>query len=179
MESLHIQAGFKSICFGAMRDSTLKEGQTLVQHVFDVEEHITAGLSSITSKCLPATKINAQPYTIHFELTKDLVVSSSRCSCVAGIDGLCKHSAAVLTFINQERSTACIDIDQQLWKGPSSKAKSLYAKGESVKAMNGEPFCNVAFVRKESELEKDVMLEELKRFGLQDSVNVPNASSGR
>lgn len=166
--NLIFSAGFQAIEFNSFRESTLKEGETLVEHVFNVKEERSERGNAITAQCVPATRITSSPYSIHFELTPDRIVSSGRCSCVAGVDALCKHSAAVVLFINRERATGSTD-DEQKWKGPSLKARSLYPKGASIQSLLGGASSSERQSTKESDLDKTVMLSEFERFGLSET----------
>jgi len=55
---------------------------------------------------------------------------------VSGINGKCKHVAALATYVNQERTDGCTDNVQQ-WQKPSQHKQSLYPKGETIESLFG------------------------------------------
>lgn len=161
-------AGFQTIYSEAFRKSSLAEGKTILEHIFNVEEIHCNSEIIIRGKCLPTTRINSPPYLVEFNVTIDRIVSSGHCSCVAGMDGTCKHGASLFLFINQERSESVTD-SQQKWKGPSSKARALYPKGSSIKSMLGDLSGNERFSVYEKDLDKRTLCDEFEKFGLQSS----------
>ncbi len=138
MASLTIQGGFPPIKFpeGHFRESTQKKGKNILEagHVGEVEEVRSGSITRIHGRVTHSVSVREAPYSLEFELDKERSVVNARCSCQAGVTGNCKHSAALLLFINTERSTGCTD-DQQAWNKPSKKLRLLYPKGETVEKM--------------------------------------------
>ena len=84
----------------------------------------------LPAKCIREMSLNATPYNVELVLNENRHVTGARCSCVAGITGQCKHTAALVFHVNNERSTGCTDVEQS-WSKPSEKLKQLYPKGRN------------------------------------------------
>ncbi|XP_049271313.1 uncharacterized protein LOC125758313 [Rhipicephalus sanguineus] len=67
------------------------------------------------------------------QLAPDRTIVSSKCSCKAGCLGKCKHAAAVVLWLNEERSS-CTDLPQA-WGHPAQKP-NIDAK-ESIEELFG------------------------------------------
>lgn len=75
---------------------------------------------------------------MELNVTKDRTLVGGYCNCVAGIVGKCKHTSALVCFINSERTEGCTDTAQQ-WQKPSAHRQSLYPKGETIEALYETP----------------------------------------
>ncbi len=140
---LIISTGFQKIKFDEdhFRPQVLKHGKDIVAsgHLSAAEERRENNKITIYSQAVRSTSVNQSPYKLEFEVDSfSRKFVSGRCSCPAGIEAKCKHSAALFTFVNEERSTACTDSAQG-WKGPSRKQQQLYPKGENLEKILGLP----------------------------------------
>jgi len=141
-------------------------------HVHNVEEIRCGEEVQITANCVPERSIRKTPYTICLELdslASRKVVNSAktRCSCPSGISAKCKHSAAVLLYINEERSEGPTD-EEKKWKRPSKKAQSLYPKGEAIETLYKLPSTTRPTFKMEGDNAKK-LADELAMFGLHHS----------
>ena len=111
-----------------------------MQHIFDVKETQFEGKNdtSISGKCVRQASIHKAPYNIELILDQTRTVSSALCSCIAGIQGMCKHAAALMHFINTERNETKTDTSCK-WQAPTSKGRSLYPKGETIEKILQNP----------------------------------------
>ena len=126
-----LNCGFSPISCLFLRKSTKKKGDALVQHVFNVAETRSIEEISITAQCVRQASVTKSPYKIELILHISRNVTSALCSCVSGTQGRCKHTAAVISFVNLEREESQTD-KQCTWQAPSSRGKSLYPKGETI-----------------------------------------------
>ena len=62
-------------------------------------------------------------------------VLSARCSCVSGITGDCKHTCALVIFINKERTESQTDQICEWYQKPTEWGKRNYPKGEEVESI--------------------------------------------
>ncbi len=141
-----ITAGFSKITYDErhFRPQVEAHGKDIVasRHTIKIEEHRTnsEGVKEIHIRAVVvrSTSVNS---TYQVELHIDALsrrLLDGRCSCPAGISATCKHAAAVIIFVNEERSLGCTDAAQK-WKGPSKRQQSLYPKGESLETILGLP----------------------------------------
>ena len=137
--SLTIGGGFAMVLGPAFNPDIAKKGSEIKEHVFNVREvHHSSGEITITGLCLRAMSVTKDPYSVTLSLNpSDRRVLSARCSCIAGCDGQCKHTAAIVHHVNSERSVGCTD-EAQVWMKPSEKMKRLYPKGETIQEMLGQ-----------------------------------------
>ena len=132
---LRIRGGFDTITATHFRKETLKKGKDLIQHLFNIEEIRSNGKIEIQALVVRAASIKEKPYTIQIEVdSTSRSFLDGRCTCIAGISANCKHAAALLHFINNERSQGCTD-EYQKWKAPSKKLQDLYPKGETIEKL--------------------------------------------
>ncbi len=137
INTLILRGGFKAISANKnhFRKSTLLLGKTILEanHIDNVEElRQGSEMFTIRAKVLHSVSIREKPYHISFDIHPiTRKVLDAKCTCVVGVNGNCKHAAALFTFINEERSDACTDNKQE-WHVPSKKLQSLYPKGESL-----------------------------------------------
>ncbi|TRY80770.1 hypothetical protein TCAL_15463, partial [Tigriopus californicus] len=88
------------------------------------------------------------------------------CSCVAGISGQCKHTAALYEFINTETGESKTS-EQQTWHRPSEVLLTKYPKGESILEILSNTSLDVTTsVRTEAQAN---LTQELQMFGLTSS----------
>ena len=144
-EKITICGGFGPISFPTERQhfqgQALSKGRQLLQgeHLRNVREERENGKVFIRASCLPETRVRQGDYNIEFEVSRATrEVVESRCSCVAGVTGTCKHAAAAFLFVNEERSTGCTD-DRPTWKKPSKKAQDRYPKGQTLEDLFNLP----------------------------------------
>jgi len=128
-DKLVLYCGFQPITFDEkhLRDSTKKKGRDLVvaQHAFNVHEICERGIVSIVGLCLPETNVRNKPYHICLDLDSARKVKDGKCSCIAGITATCKHAAALLHFVNNERTNSCTDREM-VWSAPSKIVALLW-----------------------------------------------------
>lgn len=163
--------GFSKISGLHFRDGMIKNGESLVQNLFHVQEVQRAqGPTSITAKILRTTNIRGTPYNLSFELDSERTVVDARCSCVAGVCGHCKHGAALYFFINHERPEGKTD-QSQAWKCPSDLLQARYPKGESIQKLLDISSEEKSAFMKECENPNKVksVIEDLRKFGLEKS----------
>ena len=88
-------------------------------------------------------------------------MKSAHCNCISGILGLCKHTSALVCFINSERTESCTDNLQE-WQKPSQKCQALYPKGETIESLfKLTPFPPPTFEPEAEKLENFVSLLKL------------------
>ena len=90
--------------------------------------------TAITGKCLPQTSLNKNPYRVELSIGDGRRITGGYCQCVAGINGLCKHAAALACYVNLERTESCTDQGQK-WLKPSEFKTSLYPKGQTIEEL--------------------------------------------
>jgi hypothetical protein len=165
---LRIRGGFDTITATHFRKETMKKGKDLIQHLFNVEEIRSNGKIEIQASIVRAASIKEKPYTIQIEIdNSSRTFLDGRCTCIAGISANCKHAAALLHFINNERSQGCTDENQK-WKAPSKKLQDLYPKGETIeKLFLGKVTPNSTSLPSNEALFK--LASEMERFGLKNS----------
>ncbi len=147
-------------------------------HLSKVQEIRQRGKVTIQASCTPEMKIRKGEYKVEFLVDfKTRKVQEGRCSCLAGVTGKCKHSAAVYLFINAERSEGKTD-ETQAWHGPSQRAQLLYPKGEKIqKLFNTTPVPRPQFVKTREHCQN--LAAELEQFGLTDSCLFKSLTSSR
>ena len=147
------------------RDSTKEKGQKLVEsgHVFDVKEVRENDSIEIIGFCVKETSIRDHPYRIVLSLDQQRIVQDSRCQCISGQNGDCKHTAALIYFVNSERQESQTDQQCQ-WRKPSQYGQKLYSKGKTFDEIFNlsQPKCSF---KPPSKSEQDSHLELLKKHG--------------
>ncbi|KAM7281805.1 uncharacterized protein ISCGN_016724 [Ixodes scapularis] len=102
------------------RDQALEKGKRLFQnnHVYGVREE---NGTDIAAKC--HSQQGKHVYDVTLQLIQDSrkVVAGS-CTCRYGVLGECKHSAAVVHYINTHEVSACTSVPQA-WGKPSKRPK--------------------------------------------------------
>ena len=139
-------------------------------HLFNVFEE-QKGNSVITARILRETSVTEEPYFIRFEIDETRRVTKAYCSCVAGGQGGCKHSAALFLYINTERTEGKTDWKQG-WTAPSKKLQETYPKGQTLQQIFGEkgPTQRRVVVQKSQDDENLVSLaKKLEKCGLTSS----------
>ena len=117
---------------GKERQELRRKGEELVPHIIQVEERQVRGTSTINAKCIRQQSIfTKKPFNVHIQV--DLVTRkwlSGRCGpdCPTGAQGKCKHTYALVHYINSERTEACTDNEGR-WVKPSEAIQALYPKG--------------------------------------------------
>ena len=123
-----ICGGFAKVCGQTLRPEVQKKGEEMLRHIGNVREHQRQNQNIIVGECIREMSITKQPYNVELTLNSDREVVDSRCSCVSGVSGICKHASALVLYVNSERSAGCTD-ESAKWKKPSEKIKHLYPKG--------------------------------------------------
>ena len=171
MAKIILSCGFSSILCQFLRKSTIKKGQRLVQHIFDVTEtrYEEKNDTVISGKCVRQASIHKAPYNVELILDQTRTVSSALCSCIAGVQGMCKHAAALIQFVNSERIESQTDTSCK-WQAPTSKGRSLYPKGETIDKIlrNPSPTEQLKFQGPSKEQIQD-QTALLEKFGLKNS----------
>jgi hypothetical protein len=91
---------------------------------------------------------------VEIEVGPDRQLLHGHCNCVSGISGNCKHTCALVTYVNSERTDGCTDNTQQ-WQKPSQHKQSLYPKGETIEALFGlDPLPPLSFKKNDEKLNK-------------------------
>ena len=138
-----ISTGFSAIFFDhfGLRASTLGHGKELVRsgNVQQVEELRKAGFPpEIKARVIPQTNINNPMYIVEIFIDSKRKILRANCSCKGGCGGACKHVAAVIHYVNTERSEAKTDKVQQHSK-PSDHGLEKYRKGKPSEEINQIP----------------------------------------
>ena len=109
------------------------EGEEDLQgHICNVEEtFFQDGGSTIIGYCCRSHSYRANPYEITLELDQQRNVTTRKCSCLGGGDGWCKHTSALYTWVNFEKTLSKTDRPQQ-WHIPSKFAQMLYRESKPV-----------------------------------------------
>lgn len=130
--SLVQRAGFRHIdSSGFFIGSNEEKGVKLYasKHVFDVsEESDGAQTTVVKARCIRQASVNKEAYAITIQLDSGRKIHQAHCNCKAGIQGKCKHAAALVAFINNEDSSTQTS-EPNKWKAPSNKQLKLYTKG--------------------------------------------------
>ena len=138
-----IRAGFTKIDVagvfvdrdGKERQELKRKGEEIAAHIIQVEERQVRGTSTIIAKCIRQQSISTKkPFNVQIQV--DLITRkwlSGRCGpdCPTGAEGKCKHSYALVHFINSERTEACTDKEGR-WVKPSEAVQALYPKGTTT-----------------------------------------------
>jgi hypothetical protein len=132
---LTICGGFEKVNGPEQRKDTKRKGLEMAEHIMNIKEIRQSGTCTITSQCIREMSLSGEPYKVELTLdpeTRDVV--DAKCTCQAGVTGLCKHTAGLVEAVNSERSTGCTDSSQG-WLKPSQKLQSLYPKGETIQQL--------------------------------------------
>ena len=87
------------------RQTLWKNGRKLLdaKHLYDVTEVQEPGKPiRITGKCVRSCSVN-EKWSVEVELGENRIISSAHCSCWIGEFGDCKHTAALILFVNEYR----------------------------------------------------------------------------
>ena len=138
-KTLTIQTGFSTIYSNNLkfRDSTIKKGRQLIEndelsHVFNVSETRKFGseVIEISGRCVPQTSVSETAYFIDLTLDVNRFITHAHCNCTGGSNGLCKHTSAVIQFVNEERTSAGTD-QKCTFKAPSRYGQQMFRKGQT------------------------------------------------
>lgn len=130
-----LKTGFDTILLEnfPIRKELQSKGERLVEadHIQDVQEVQRPGFpNEISGICIPQTCISNPPYKLEIVLDSNRCIHRAYCKCIAGGDGICKHIAGLIYFINNEREESSTDKKCN-WLAPSARSKRLYPNGES------------------------------------------------
>ncbi len=166
--------GFEEIQGLEFRKAIAEKGDDMVHHVFNVKEVRTLSDDNsqvlkavISGECIREMSLSKDPWKVVFEVGADRTVTLARCSCTAGIDGMCKHTAALFKFVNSERSEGCTDREQG-WSKPTKKLNDLYPKGESIQKL----FFQKSPEKRDfsgTDFDQDKLVKLMKKHNLQNS----------
>lgn len=109
---IRLRTGFPTVFCDFLRDSTIEKGKKLFEadHVSHVEEVRSVGKDAfIDGRVVPQTSISKTPYFVQVALDTNRNVSSAHCNCISGSDGKCKHTSAVIHYVNHERDESRTD----------------------------------------------------------------------
>ena len=163
-----ISCGFGAIKGLQFNPQPLKDGHLLLgendfetSHIFNVREVFYKNQtdSDIIGECIRSMSVRSDSYKLTFVIDKERNVKSGRCSCVAGIDLKCKHSAALYLYINLERTESKTDAPKA-WLKPSEKQKKMYRKAKTFKEMFGGVDFNPDYKLKEHRMKRLTELME-------------------
>ena len=139
MSATIISTGFSTILYShfGFTAAKLRNGEELVrsQHVSFVQECRRAGFPpEVTGRCLPQTNISKNMYEIKIVLDSKRKILRATCTCTAGQDGLCKHVASVICFVNEEREETKTSKPCS-FNQPSQYGKNRYPKGQTAEKL--------------------------------------------
>ena len=129
-----ISVGFSTIKWNENEEhKALEHGKKLMLsgHIFNVKE-VRESKVQIIRYCLRETNLNNKPYMIVLILDNQRNITNAHCQCQAGVTGLCKHTGALIYYINNEREESKTD-KPNTWKAPSKYLQDLYPKGQTIK----------------------------------------------
>ncbi|KAM7297551.1 uncharacterized protein ISCGN_022702 [Ixodes scapularis] len=112
------------------RDATTKKGEDLYEsgHVFDVNERLSAASSVLRARCVRQASVCQEAYSITIKLDNTRRITEAHCTCRGGTCGQCKHTTAVVAYVNREDTSTKTSITN-VWKRPSAKQLGMYNKG--------------------------------------------------
>ena len=127
--------GFSSISWTEEpRDSILSNGYELFKagHVINVKEiRVNEKPTEIVGDCIKQTSIRDAAYHVNLWIDKDRKITSAHCQCVAGESGQCKHTSALVFYVNEEREESKTDV-QCKFVAPSKAGQNKYPKGQEL-----------------------------------------------
>ncbi|KAG5876040.1 hypothetical protein JTB14_031567 [Gonioctena quinquepunctata] len=121
---------FHSINF---QPETLGKGKDLVNagHVINVEEHRESGVGIfIRADVIRRTSVTKREYLVELHINAARQITSVSCDCVYGNSYECKHVAALIEFVNNDKSESKTNHEQLRGTHNAKKQKlEKYAKG--------------------------------------------------
>ena len=88
----------------------------------------------------------------------------AHCTCISGTAGNCKHTCALIVYINSERTESQTDQQCQ-WFKPAEWGKKMYPKGEEVESVYKFPKTEKLTFIGPNEMEQKERLELLRSLG--------------
>lgn len=163
-----LSTGFQAITEDFLRPDSIAKGKQMVEHLSEVREERKGGKINIMARCIREMSIREDPYFIDLDIhpTSRRVIHA-RCSCVSGVSGLCKHTAALVQYINTQREASCTS-GPPTWLKPKSRAQQLYPKGEKVEDLIGSKKTEMPTFKEDPE-RLECLASELEHFGLTSS----------
>ncbi len=154
---------------GFFRESTISLGKELaIAHITNVREEEREGIIYITCRCQRSMNLSETPYILELQLQPGCRrLLEGRCSCQAGIDAKCKHSAGLVHFVNTEQVESCTSGEKK-WGKPPTKAKDLFPKGETVQELQGNHSSLPSSFRPNKEA-LESWSKDMRKFGLTHS----------
>ena len=172
MAQVILSGGFSAISCDILRSSTTTHGQLLdeANHIFNIREIQTTDSNYFEAMSVREANVGSTPYSLRSELDSNRNVTTGRCSCVAGGDGLCKHIGGLVHAINSERSESQTDTTVS-WFKPSERGRLLYPKGKRIVEIFPKltPCPDASFNPPNIE-DQDSYLELLKQAGCENSM---------
>jgi hypothetical protein len=143
LNELKIRTGFSAIKWPRDREEhrsgTLDRGKKLVEadHVKSVQEIQKPGkMTEIEGRCVRQTSVTEPSYYINLQLDDNRNIIRAFCQCIAGAVGICKHTAALIYFINNERDETKTDTACK-FLAPSTHGQKMYPKGKEFDEIFG------------------------------------------
>ena len=127
--------GFSSISWTEEpRDSIVNNGYELYKagHIFNVKEIRADGKpTEIIGDCIKQTSIRDAAYHVNLWIDHERKITGAHCQCVAGESGQCKHTSALVFYVNEEREESKTDV-QCKFVAPSRAGQNKYPKGQEL-----------------------------------------------
>ena len=132
---LQLTYGFSEIQWQIVpRQSILENGKQLFKsgHVKNVTENREQGKpTEIIGDCIRQTNIRDSAYHLSLVLDENRLITGAACQCIAGESGICKHTSALVYFVNEEREETKTDT-QCSFVAPSKAGREKYPKGKPL-----------------------------------------------
>ena len=138
MSVIVVKTGFQEITVpeGLLKKADEIRGKRNAPHVDDLKETIYSTYSLIEASVMPEMNIRKSPYKVRINVNNQRLITEANCSCVCGITGSCKHTAAVIYMVNTERDTTKTDKECTFNKPSVKNDKSeRYAKAKKIKEL--------------------------------------------
>ena len=151
------------------RGHPLFDGEDLQTHVCAVEEtfYKDAPFSTIVGYCARSLNYRKDPYKVEFEVNQERFVTFRHCSCQGGEDGLCKHTNAVYSWVNEEKTLGQTDRPLS-WNTPAKYAQELYRETKSIHELyGGKKRQKLIHDFRPSEEKLNRQIARMKKHGLQ------------
>ena len=122
--AIEYRTGFLAIKTLEFHADILRKGKELykAEHIFNVCELQIENTTTIKGQCVRQGSITKVPYKILLNILPDHSVFKAHCTCLAGADGQCKHTSALVRFSNELVPNR---LGQYILKGAVSKANSI------------------------------------------------------
>ena len=105
-------------------------------HLIDVKEIQETGKPTVIVGCCGRSMFVNEKWMVELNLDENRSITSAHCSCWVGERGDCKHTAALILFMNEYRDESKTN-EPCGWKQPSKKAMESYKKGACFDEIRG------------------------------------------